>query len=306
MPKRADGKDFERIVRSVYDSLCEDERFTSVESNVKLAGPDGPRQIDVLVTHVHAGSKYVTVIECRDHAGKLDVSHVDAFSSTITDVNASKGILISRKGFSKTAVQKAKRLGIGLATVDTAHSVLKSMALELSLVVAVVDPKVRTKVLMRTQERSAKVSLAAMATINDTPLRDLVIADIHRGRISLPDATEVVPWHPAELCAPYYVRDMDGEPVGVESFTVELTLEVTYCAGTSNDLPDFVAHSQVGDGRMTIFIPAEYRVDISNFARYSSLREVPSAYAEAPLSIMTPDALGGKWESSPKAYKVEQ
>ncbi len=96
-----DGKQFEAMVHSVYTSFCRDERFSKVERDIRIAGPDGFRQIDVLVTHVHANIEYKTIIECRDFTGKLNVTHVDSFCSKITDVKANKGIIVSRKGFSK-------------------------------------------------------------------------------------------------------------------------------------------------------------------------------------------------------------
>jgi hypothetical protein len=81
-------KEYEKMVMSVYSIPCNEEIFSEVCHNVLLDGPDGPRQIDVLVVHEHANVKYTTIIECKDYRGKTNVAHVDSLSSKLLDVNA--------------------------------------------------------------------------------------------------------------------------------------------------------------------------------------------------------------------------
>jgi len=138
------------------------------------------RQIDVLVTHVHANIEYKTIIECRDFTGKLNVTHVDSFCSKITDVKANKGIIVSRKGFSKTAIRKASRLGIGLCIVDGADTVLKEMALELPMVVVTVEPSMHVNVAVK-PTRDTAVHESEWSTINDVLLRNQVIDELENG-----------------------------------------------------------------------------------------------------------------------------
>jgi len=49
MPKRNDGKPFEKLTKRVFEILTQDDGHAQVELDVKLDGADGPRQIDVLV-----------------------------------------------------------------------------------------------------------------------------------------------------------------------------------------------------------------------------------------------------------------
>ena len=42
------GKEYEKMVMTVYSTLFNDEVFSEVRHNVMLPGPDGTRQIDVL------------------------------------------------------------------------------------------------------------------------------------------------------------------------------------------------------------------------------------------------------------------
>jgi restriction endonuclease Mrr len=133
------GKEYEKMVMSVYSTLCSKEIFSEVSHNVLLDGPDGPRQIDVLVVHEHAKVKYTTIIECKDYRGKINVTHVDSFTSKLLDVKASKGILVCRNGFSKTALQKARRLGIELCLIDNAEKLLKGLIVEVPVVLSVIS-----------------------------------------------------------------------------------------------------------------------------------------------------------------------
>ena len=80
-----------------------------------------------------AGLNLLTIIECRDYAKRLDITHVDALHSKMQDVNANKAVLISRKGFSKKAINKANRLGITLCTLNNPDIELADIGLEIPI-----------------------------------------------------------------------------------------------------------------------------------------------------------------------------
>ena len=126
-----DGKSFEETTKQLYDILTSDDRRTTVRKNVKLNGVDGERQIDVLVETTVAGLHLRTIIECRDYNKRLDITHLDGLHSKMQDVNANKAVLVSRKGFSKKAVNKAQRLGITLCTLNNPEIELRDVGLEL-------------------------------------------------------------------------------------------------------------------------------------------------------------------------------
>jgi hypothetical protein len=73
------------------------------------------KAINLIRTQVSSLS-ILTIVECKDVNKNLDVQYVDALHSKMQDVNANKAVLVARKGFSKTAIQKAKRVGITLCT----------------------------------------------------------------------------------------------------------------------------------------------------------------------------------------------
>lgn len=279
------------MVFLVYASLCRDERLSSVEHDVRLAGPDGPRQIDVLVKHLHAGIEYLTAIECRDHSGKLSVKHIDEFASKLIDINANKGIIVSRKGFSKTATQKARRLGIGLCCIDDADATLKNMVVEIPIIIKAVQPTLQCRTFMSNNGVERKVYANAWTTMNDVRLRSLVIQDLRDGTIDIPDAATVQRWVPKDLKPPFFVRDADGEKVDVVWFEVDLHISVWYLLGTTNSLPDSVAHTNIGSNIYNVFIPNRFKVGInSSFIRYDRRSDIPINYNEAIVGIFTPEA----------------
>ena len=70
------------------------------------------RQFDVVIQGQFAGQKLLGVIECKDLNGKVGTPEVDAFVTKARDVNANFKILMSRRGFSKPALEKCLDYGI--------------------------------------------------------------------------------------------------------------------------------------------------------------------------------------------------
>lgn len=117
------GEDFESLVAYTYAILSENEEYTRIEGpRVFIESPDGRREFDLVIHSRAAGMPIFTVLECRDLSRPLDIRHIDGFKSKIDDVNANKGVIISRRGFSKAALKKAKRLGISTFTFDSAFT----------------------------------------------------------------------------------------------------------------------------------------------------------------------------------------
>jgi len=91
------GKPYEAFVFELYQALNQEKRFKSVELDVKLSGPEGLRQIDVLIRYEVENKELLTFIECRDYANRLDIKYVEQFHSKLMVFKA-KGVLNSGKG----------------------------------------------------------------------------------------------------------------------------------------------------------------------------------------------------------------
>lgn len=113
------GKEYELLVEKLYKDLepnaiiTHDDHIYDTQAKIK-------RQIDVSIKYKFAGVNHLIIVEVKDYKHKADISVVDKFQQVIEDVNANKGILICSKGFSKTALTKAKNYGIECLTIYSA------------------------------------------------------------------------------------------------------------------------------------------------------------------------------------------
>lgn len=104
------GIAFEKLVSALQARF---DPATTVEHNVVLTDRIGQaRQFDVVIRGVFAGQSLLGVIECKDLNRPIGTPEVDAFQTKSSDANANFRILISRKGFSRPAIDKCKHYGI--------------------------------------------------------------------------------------------------------------------------------------------------------------------------------------------------
>lgn len=93
-----------------------DDRVMGRESNTE-------RQLDVTIRANVAGYGIFIVIECRDESRPIDVNGIGAFATKLQDVMANKGIMISTRGFTSSAVTMAKARGIATRSfIDTENA----------------------------------------------------------------------------------------------------------------------------------------------------------------------------------------
>lgn len=104
-------KDFEEAVyeecQRVYHfrdaEVIKDTQIVGKYSGVK-------RQIDVLINLLKDGIVTSTiVVECKLYKTKINVKIIDSFIGCLEDVGADKGIIVSEKGFSKAAINRANK-----------------------------------------------------------------------------------------------------------------------------------------------------------------------------------------------------
>ena len=82
---------------------------TKISYNQKIIGrySKTERQIDVLIEGRIAGRKIRLVIDGKYYSKNVDVKAVDSFISMIEDIDAAQGILITSKGYSEAAINRA-------------------------------------------------------------------------------------------------------------------------------------------------------------------------------------------------------
>lgn len=92
-----------------------------IKRNVKLLGrlSNTPREIDILIESEVFGHAIQIAIECKNWTSKLDVADIGTFIDKLSDVGISKGIIVSRLGYSEGARERAKKqLELQLQVLD--------------------------------------------------------------------------------------------------------------------------------------------------------------------------------------------
>ena len=104
---------FEELVADLHRSGT-----VLVERDVTLAGTSGARrQIDVLVSHHQGPYVFKTIIECKFWTSTVKRSDVDVLASTVSDVNAAKGVMFTTLGYQAGARAYAESKGIQIFVV---------------------------------------------------------------------------------------------------------------------------------------------------------------------------------------------
>ena len=236
------GKSLETLTQKIFDLISKDDRYTTVEHNVLLDSPDGKRQIDVLIRSKVSGLDLMTIVECRDYNKTISVEHVDGLASKRDDVLANKAVLVAKKGFSKTAKRKAKRLGITLCTAHDAERGLEGIGLLIPVVVTEVLPNAEcnaTAVIESSTE--TYITADAIFKIADKYVFDYLGDAITTGHIHL-DAPRVEgSFSPDFGAEDPYIRDIDGNVVRVTNVVLEYALEIRFYVGDVTELPHSLA-----------------------------------------------------------------
>ncbi len=112
------GRAFERVVKDVFSAM---DQKSVVRHGQWVTGPDGRRELDVLVEGTVEGIPRRVLVECKDFnsrtTGPVGIGFIDALESKRRDLAADVSFICSNAGFTADAVRKAKRVGIGLIGV---------------------------------------------------------------------------------------------------------------------------------------------------------------------------------------------
>ncbi len=99
-------KNYEIYITRHFRKLFPD---ASIQHNIKRVGliSKVERQIDILIEQKTAGFNLSIIIDCKYFNKKVDVKIVESFLSFLQDLKASKGVLITNKGYSPAAENRA-------------------------------------------------------------------------------------------------------------------------------------------------------------------------------------------------------
>lgn len=111
--RRKSGRTLERVIASIERVLAGAQGVT-IESpkflKDRLTGED--REHDVLLTIKSSHHTLTVSIECRDRSRKITVNDVEGFWAKCQHTGVDQGVLVSPKGYSKSALRKSEQLGL--------------------------------------------------------------------------------------------------------------------------------------------------------------------------------------------------
>jgi hypothetical protein len=105
------GRGLERFVAAIHK---QEETGAEVRWGEKIQG----REFDVTIRHMHRDQTVLTVIECKDLSKRVSINAVEAFVTKAADINASRAIIVSAKGFQRGAIASAKKHRVELWTLS--------------------------------------------------------------------------------------------------------------------------------------------------------------------------------------------
>src|ERR1051326_1310574 len=117
------GRDLQRLIHAIESSL-HDGAKVKVESPKRLIDKDTGRlrEHDMVLTFLEGPHELCVALECRDRSRPVGVPEVEAFWAKCQRTGISHGIIVSSKGFTKSAISKANTQNIGCLLLDEVES----------------------------------------------------------------------------------------------------------------------------------------------------------------------------------------
>ena len=110
-------QDYEELVKDIYEALGKANGAT-IEcwgGSCKVEGPPGIfHKIDVLTRHSDGVHQYRTAISCKNWNKKVGIPIVREFAQIVNEARFSKGVIVSKMGFTAPAEAYAESKNIGL------------------------------------------------------------------------------------------------------------------------------------------------------------------------------------------------
>ncbi len=117
---------FEDLAASIQRELSPEAR---IEQNERVVGRRSgrSREIDIAVYQSVGQYELFIAIDCKDHRRKVNVKDVESFMGLVDDVGANQAAIVSQRGFTAAASQRAADGGIRcFRLIDTEESDWKS------------------------------------------------------------------------------------------------------------------------------------------------------------------------------------
>lgn len=230
MTKRS--TEFELAAKEIYQQL---EPECQIEHDQSLKGRHSGinRQIDVTIRKNIAGHELLIIVQCKDENKKLDVNKVGEFSAVMNDVGAHRGVLIAKKGFSKSALQLAKRSGIDCCLLH--HAKYKDWTQELKIPIIFEDIHAsiswNLKVFL---EKGSRIDFDPKRfKVSNIKIHDEFVQRWNSGKVDYQSGI-----HQLDLgIKEPWIQSEDGDIIKCDKFVLEYAISKTFRLAYVEDLP---------------------------------------------------------------------
>jgi hypothetical protein len=279
-------EDFEKLTKNIFTKLIGNEAFEKVERNIKVHGKDGVRQIDILLTTLSFGLELKTVIECKDHTSKVSVGVVDALHSKMQDVNASKGVIVSRLGFSSKAVAKAKRLGITLCTAHEALHPAWNIDMPIPVLVTAITPvESLPEFYCHINDALREIEIDdGSLIINDVDTLKLFSEKWNNGELELALTEDLQTLEFPAIQDPFFLTNIHNEKIRIDGFEFHVKLKIEHYLGFLDQIQNAQVLKNVTEGKFRYFIDDSPIEDFDKTFLKLKKREIP-AFEKLAINI---------------------
>ena len=114
------GQSFERLIARIQKSV-HDRAEIGVNEKLKDVDTGRLRQIDITIRLSDGPTQFLGIVEVRDRSRPIGVRYVEEISGKQRSVRADAAFLVSKSGFTKTAITKATQLAIRTLSYEEAQ-----------------------------------------------------------------------------------------------------------------------------------------------------------------------------------------
>jgi len=115
------GRSFERLIARIQKSV-HDRAEIGINEKLKDIDTGRFRQIDITIRLSDGPTQFLGIVEVRDRSRPIGVRYVEEIFGKKRSVRADAAFLVSKSGFTKTAITKAKQLAIRALSYEDAQS----------------------------------------------------------------------------------------------------------------------------------------------------------------------------------------
>lgn len=117
MTKRTNA--FQKAIFYIHDQLKDTDATVTESTELREQKVESPidREVDVLIEKKIANNTYRIAIECRDRSKIDDIQWIDSIIGKYINLQVDRKIAVSKAGFSKNAIVKARSASIELRTL---------------------------------------------------------------------------------------------------------------------------------------------------------------------------------------------